>query len=185
MCVCVCVFGIIVLKIFVERRFWEIKLLIGSLVELHAWLHSYLCFSLLKKQFLSNLDTSSIPPRHLAICWALKVFSYRNLDRSTIAGGSIEKVPRPSIASRQLVDRSSFSSCVFALFLDTFSTVASVDLVFLDTFLNKWLDTSRHLYLSRITENLYIGSLRSGSHFLDLSQSVRTCSSPKHSLFHF
>ena len=58
-------------------------MLSGSLVELHAWLHSYLCFSLLEKRFLSNLDTSSIPPRHLAICWALKLFSYRNLDRSS------------------------------------------------------------------------------------------------------
>ena len=143
MCVCVCVFmGSFVLKIFVERWFWELKTLIGSLVELHAWLHSYLCFSLLEKWFLSNLDTSSIPSRHLAICWALKVFSYCNLDRSSIAGGLNDKVPRPSIAFWQLVDWSSFSSCVFALFLDTFSTVVSVEVVFLNTFLDRWLDTS-------------------------------------------
>ena len=66
MYVCVCVFGIIVLKIVVERWFWESKMLFGSLVELHAWLHSYLCFSLLEKLFLSNLDSFSTPPRHLA-----------------------------------------------------------------------------------------------------------------------
>ena len=100
---CVCVFGIHVLKIFVERCFWEPKMLNGSLVELHAWFHSYLCFSLLEKWFLGNLDTSSIPPRHLAFCRALKLFSYRNLDRSLTAGGSNEKVPGSSKASQQLV----------------------------------------------------------------------------------
>ena len=156
----------------------------GSLVELHAWLHSYLCFSLLEKRFLSNLDTSSIPPRHLAFCRDLKVFFYRNLDRFSTAGGSNEKVPGFSIASRQLVDRSSFSSYVFALFLNTFSTTVSVDVVFLDTYLDRWLDTSRHLYLSRITEELYIRSSWSDSHFFDLSWSIRTCSSPKHLFSH-
>ena len=156
----------------------------GSLVELHAWLHSYVCFSLLEKWFLSNLDTSSIPPRHLAFCRALKVFSYRNLDRSSTAGGSNEKVPGSSITSWQLVDRSSFSSYVFALFLDTFSTVVSINVVFLNTYLDRWLDISRHLYLSRITEELYIRSLWSSSYFFDLSGSVCTCSSPKHHLSH-
>ena len=33
-------------------------MIFGSLVVLHAWLHSYLCFSLLENPFLSNLDTS-------------------------------------------------------------------------------------------------------------------------------
>ena len=58
---CVCVFGIYVLKIVVKRWFWELKMLFGSLVELHAWLHSYLWFSLLGKLFLSNLDSFSTP----------------------------------------------------------------------------------------------------------------------------
>ena len=77
------------------------------------------------------------------------------------------------------MDRSGFSSSVFASFLDTSSTAASVDVVFLDTFLDRRLDTSLHLYLSRITEALYIVLSRFGSHFLDLSRSVRTCSPPK------
>ena len=77
------------------------------------------------------------------------------------------------------MDRSSFSSNVFASFLDTSSIAAYVNVVFLDTFLDRWLDTSRHLYLSRITKALYIGLSQSGSHFLDLSQSIRTCSPPK------
>ena len=108
-----CVFGIIVLKIHVEK------------CRLDLWLSCmldciHICvFPFLKNVFLSNLDTSSIPPQYLAICRALKVFSYRNLDRSSTAGGSNEKVPGSLIASRQLVDRSSFSSCVLAFFLDS------------------------------------------------------------------
>ena len=75
-CVCVCVFGIYVLKVVVERWFWELKMLFGSLVELHASLHSYLCFSLLEKLFLSNLDTSSTP----SYLSSFSSSSYRNLD---------------------------------------------------------------------------------------------------------
>ena len=41
-----------------------------------------------------------------------------------------------------------------------------------------------HLYLLRITEELYIRSSWSGSHFFNLSRSVHTCSSPKHLLSH-
>ena len=77
-----------------------------SLVELHAWLHSYLYFSLLEKLFLK---TSSTPPRHLAICRASKLF----LIAISTPGGSIKKVPIPSIAYRHLVDRSSLISCVW------------------------------------------------------------------------
>ena len=43
---------------------------------------------------------------------------------------------------------------------------------------------ARHLYLSRLTKDLYICSLRSGSHFFDLSRPVHDCSSPKHYLSH-
>ena len=144
-----CVFlGSLCLKFLLRDDFESLKC--WSLVELRAWLHSYLCFSLLEERFLSNLDTSSIPPRYLAICRALKVFSYRNLDRSSIASGSNEKVPGPSIAFWQLVDRSSFSSCVCGLFLDTFSTAVSVDVVFLETFLERWLNTSICRELLRI-----------------------------------
>ena len=67
----------------------------GSLVELHARLHSYLCFSLLEKLILK---ASSTPPRHLAIYQASKLF----LIAISTLGGLIEKVPISSIASRQL-----------------------------------------------------------------------------------
>ena len=70
------------------------------------------------------------------------------------------------------------------LFLDTSSIPVSVNDHFLDTFLDSYLDTSQCLYLSSFTKDLYIHSLRSGSHFFDLSRSVRTYSSPKHYLFH-
>ena len=102
LCVCVCVFEIFVLKITVERWFWELKMLIGSLVELHAWLHSYLCFSLLEKLFLSNLDTSSTPGYLSSFSTSylnLDSFStamwidrqtFWTLDSFSIASGSIE-----------------------------------------------------------------------------------------------
>ena len=81
MCVCVCVLGSMCLKIFVKRWFWELKMLIGSLVELHTWLHLYLCFSLLEKQFLSNLDTSST----LGYLSSFSTSSYRNLNSFSTA----------------------------------------------------------------------------------------------------
>ena len=114
--VCVCVFGIIVLNIFVERWSWELKMLTGSLVELHAWLHSYLCFSLLEKWFLIYLDTSSISPRHLAVCRALKMFFITISTPSRQLCGSIEKVSGSSIASRHLLNRSR-SSCTHLFFI--------------------------------------------------------------------
>ena len=48
------------------------------------------------------------------------------------------------------MDRSSFCSCVFALFLDTSSIALSIDIFFLDTFLDRWLDTSLCRELLRI-----------------------------------
>ena len=72
-----CLFlGFMCLKIVVERWFWGFILLIWSLVELHAWLHSYLCFSLLEKLFLSNLDSFSTPSYLLSFSTS----SYHHLD---------------------------------------------------------------------------------------------------------
>ena len=124
--------------------------MIGSLVKLHAWLHSYLCFSLLEKRVLSYLDTSLIPAQHLAIYRASKLFLIAISIDPRQLGGLIEKVPGPLIASRYLVDWSSFSSCVFTLFLDTSSTASSADVVFLDTFLKRWLDTSIYRELLKL-----------------------------------
>ena len=100
-----CVFlRIHVLKIVVERLFWEIIVLIGSLVKLYVGLHSYLCFSPLKKLFWK---AGSTPPRYLAICrtsqtffllqswhllntWWIDQESSCLLDSSSIPSGSIE-----------------------------------------------------------------------------------------------
>ena len=71
---CVCILEILVLKIFffwIERLFWKTFVLIGSLVELYVGLHSYLCFSHLKKMFWK---AGSTPPRYLAICRASQAF---------------------------------------------------------------------------------------------------------------
>ena len=69
---CVCVLEILVLKFFlIERLFWEIFVLIGSLVELYVGLHSYLCFSPLEKLFWK---AGSTPPWNLAICRASQAF---------------------------------------------------------------------------------------------------------------
>ena len=151
---CVCVFWRSLCSKFflIERLFWEIFVLIGSLVELYVGLHSYLCFSSLEKLFWKACLT---PPRHLLdtllFVELLKPFSYRNLDTSSIPGGSIEKVPVSLIASRPLVDRSSFCSwfwCVVPRYLLDTSTV---DEHFSRHLLDRSLDTSRYLHLSRFT----------------------------------
>ena len=142
--VCVCVFGIYVLQIVVERLFWELKMLMGSLVELHAWLHS--CFSLLEKLFLSNLDNFSTPPRHLAIYRAFQL----PLITILIASGSM----------------SFFIIFSVELFLNRSLTAASVEAFYAQ-------HLSQRLYLSRFTELLYIHSTRSICHFAwHLSRSI-------------
>ena len=126
-----CVFGIYVLKIVVERCFWGFIRLIGSLVELHAWLHSYLCFSILEKRFLSYLNTSLIPPRHLAIYRAFQLFFIAISIASRQLSGSIDKLSGPSIASWQLVDRSRFFIIFFVeLSLNRSSIATSVKAFF-------------------------------------------------------
>ena len=132
------------LNIFIVKRcFWEVKMLFGSLVELHVWLHSCLCFSFLEKLFLSNLDTS----RHLAYLSSSSVSFNRNLASFSIAPRSIEKVFVSSIAPRSIellfavnTSRHLLDSCIYRPFLKH--------------------DTSRHLCLSRISELLYIPSVQ-------------------------
>ena len=130
------------------------------------------------------LKSGSTPPWHLAICRDSQAFSYRYPDSSSILGGSIEKAPASLIASRHLVDRSRFYSWIWWVVPRYFLDTSAVDDYFLDTYLDSFLDTSRHLHLLSFTEGLYIPSSRSESYFFDLSRSVRTCSSPKHHLSH-
>ena len=158
-----CVFGIHVLKIVVKRWFWESKMLIGSLVELHAWLHSNLCFSLLEKLFLSNLDSFSTPhlsvellsyflsqSRHLSTARWINQESSCPFDSFSTTGGSIELL----------------SSCL----LNSYSTPPRQ----LNLSMPFMLNTSRHLYLSRFTGLLFKCRSWFPSHF-SWSLSRQTC----------
>ena len=159
-------------------------MLIGSLVELHAWLHSYLCFSFLEKLFLSNLDTS-LTPGYLS---SFSTSFYHNLDSfSTTRWIDFQNFwTLYSFSTARWIDRViswpldswwiERASLLMSdeLFLDAFSTTASVKAFLLDTFLNTCLDTSRHLYLSSFTDLLYKGSARSFIHFSrSLSQQIQ------------
>ena len=154
---CVCVFGIHVLKIAIERWFWEVNLVFGSLIEFHDWLHSCLCFSPLEKLFLK---ASSTPPRHLLDTWlSVELPNFflsqsRHLldtwwiDRESSYPFDSFLTPSGSIKPHLL--------CLMFLYLDTFSTPISVDGQILNTWLNTLLDTFRHLYLLSFTKVLYI-----------------------------
>ena len=92
---------------FVKRYFWEFKMLFGSLVVLHSWFHSYLCFSLLEKLFLSNLDTSSTPGLSIKLFnWFLSQSRYlpiaRWIDRETFYPLDSSSIPPQSIETALL-----------------------------------------------------------------------------------
>ena len=153
-------------------------MLIGSLVELHVGLHSCLCFSLLEKLVLK---ASSTPPRYLAVCRASSAFSYRNLNSFLTPGGSIEKVLASLIASRHLVDRSSFCSCIcwfvpkhLYLSKTIFSTPSLIDgSTPLDTFI--YQDLLRHyIYSSCDPQPISFDLSLDSSFFFFLKQSHLT-----------
>ena len=143
-------------KFEIERQFWEITVLIGSLVELHVGLHSWLCFSPLEKMVFKS---GSIPPRYLLDTLLsvelLKPFSYRNPDSSSIPGGSIKNAPASSIASRHLVDWSSFCSWIWFLVARYLLDTSAVDKHFLDTYLDSLLNTSRYLIYRALLKVLF------------------------------
>ena len=87
-----------------ERLIWCLNHWLSCM---HDYIH--VCVFLFSKNcFKSFLDT-----------WL--AFSYRKLDTSSTPGGSIKKVPIPSIAYRHLVDRSSLISCVWCFCTSTLS----------------------------------------------------------------
>ena len=148
-----------------------------SLVVLHVWLHSCLCFSLLKKNcFKSLLDTSSTP----GYLSSFQAFSYCNLDTSSTPSGSIEKVPISSIAYRQLG-----RSIEFLFLIWWFVPRHMLDTSICRRPFSRHLpqQISRHLHLSRFTDGLNILLVWSASHFcrslsqylcLFISQTSRT-----------
>ena len=99
------------------------------------------------------LDTSSTP------CYLSSFssfFFYRNPNSSSISDGSIKKAPASSIASRHLVDRSSFYSRIWWVVPRYLLDISAVNDHFLNTYLHSFLDTSRYLHLSSFIEGLYI-----------------------------
>ena len=119
-------------------------------------------FSSRKTVLKSWFDTSLTPLRYLAICQASQAFFLSQSQQ---------------LLNTWWIDRASVLGSD-SLLLNT----SAADDHFLDTYVDSFLDTSRHLHLLRFTEGLYILSSRSISHFFDLSRSVHTYSSPKHSL---
>ena len=137
-------------------------MLLGSLVELHVGLHSCLSFSLLEKLLLK---ASSTPPRHLLDTWlSVELPSFFLSQSRHLVGRS-----RNFLSPRQLFD---------TWWIDRASSLMSDVFVprhFLDTCIYRRKNPrhlARHLYLSRITEDLYIRSSRSDSHFFNLSAPV-------------
>ena len=139
-------------------------------------LHSCLYFSPLEKLFLKKLlDTSSIPSRHLAICRASQAFSYRNPDSFSISGGSIKKAPASSIASRHLVDRSSFYSWIWWVVPRYLLDTLAVNKHFLNTYLDSFLDTSRYLICQALLKVLFKPPRAIRSSFHSISLSITLC----------
>ena len=103
----------------------------------------------------------------------------RNLDTSSIPGGSIKKAPASSKAPRHLLDRSIFCSESNSLLLDSFLDTSDIIDQVLDTYLDRSLDTSRYLHLSRFTSCLCKAFMRSEIHFCLISLSILLCFSPK------
>ena len=141
----------------------------------------HICAFHISKNYFENLarhllDTSSIP------CYLSSfssIFLKHNLDTSSIPGGSIEKAPTSLIASRHLLDRSSFCSESNSLLLNSFLDTLAIEDQILDTYLNRYFDTSRYLHLLRFTSCLYKASVRFEFHFSSISLSILLCFSPK------
>ena len=180
MCVCVCVFGIHVLK----NCCWKMILKVQNVVWIFGWVACFIAF--VSVFFLSwktdfklsrHLVETSSTPGYLS---RSETFSYCNLDRSSTAGW---------------IDRESSWT------LDNFSIVGgSIKLLFLclclvprhllDSFIYRHCysrrlprQMARHLSLSRITKDLYKGQAQSELHFLSISLLISLSSHlPNHSL---
>ena len=113
--------------------------------------------------------------RHLVICRASQAFSYRNPNSSSIPGGSIEKAPTSSIASRHLVDRSSFCSWIWWIVARYFLDTSAVDKHFLDTYLNSFLNTSQHLICRALLSVLFKPPRAIRTSFHSISLSIALC----------
>ena len=125
-------------------------------------------FFLFLPLFLFTLVVSMTPKRKSTP--ARKPFR-SGASSSSIPGGSIENAPASSIASRHLVDRSSFCSWIWFLVARYFLDTSAVDKHFLDTYLDSFLDTSRYLICRALLKVLIKPPrvIRSSFHLISLS----------------
>ena len=155
------------LKIFRLRDYFE-----RFLCWLDHWLSCmldciYICVFLLSKNCFEKLARHLLDT--LLFVELFKPFPKRNLDTSSIRGGLIEKAHASLIAPRHLVDRSSFCSWNWFFVARHLLDTSVVDNLFLDTYLDSFLDTSRYLSYQALLKGLYILPSRSFSHFFNLS----------------
>ena len=162
MCVCVFWSSLCSKFFFFKLRDYCVDWIIGWVVCWIAFM--FVFFSSRKTVLKSWLDTSSIP------CY---LSSFLSLFLIAIL-----------IAPRNLVDRLSFCSWIWFLISRYLLDTSAVDDLFLDTYLDSFLDTSRYLICRALLKVLFKPPSWSVSHFFDLSRSVCTCSSSKHSFFH-
>ena len=152
-------------------------MLFGSLVELHTWLHSCLCFSPFEKLFLKSwFDTSSIASylssflnfflsqsrQHLNTWW---------IDRESFWPLNSSSTPSGSIEHHILL-------LVF-FFLDSFSTLDLSTLLFLNTCLTDVSTPSRHLICRELLMVFKYFSCDPQLTSVDLSLDTSDFSSPK------
>ena len=148
-------------------------MLIGSLVELHVGLHSCLCFLDLEKLFLKAiltplryfLDTLLSVELLQLFLIAIPTASRHLVDRSRMF------LPPRQLLDTQWIDRASVLVSV-GLFLDSSLIPSAIDDHFLDTFLDRCLDTSRHIHLSRFTVGLFKLPRAIRPSFLSISLSI-------------
>ena len=134
-------------------------------------------FTSQKTVLKSYLNTSSIP------CY-LSSFSSIFLNAIStppryLVDRSRKLMPPRKLLDTYWIDRASVLESD-SLLLDSFLDTSGIE----DQILDSFLDTSRYLNCQALLKLLYISQSRFFSHFFDLSQSVRDCSSPKHSPFH-
>ena len=144
-------------------------MLFGSLVVQHAQLHSCLCFSLLEKLFLSNLDSFSIPLDSQAIYRDPSAAFYRILNSSQQLLRSIKKTSGCSIATK--IHRAPFAV----------DTSRQIFISYLDSYFSLFNSQQLPIALdpSRIMKFYLKGQRDLKFTFLDLSQSFQSLHLPK------
>ena len=158
--VCVCVFlGSICLKLLLSDNFENIKCC------LDPWLSCMFdCIHICVFPFLKNCFYAiSTASQHLLNTQlSIELFIFLLSQSRWLLDSQVDQL-RFLLDPRQLldswwIDRASFSLLLICPLIDPQQLHLST-FCFFDTWLNKCLDTSQHLYLLRFTEPLYIGSM--------------------------